>query len=306
MKWLIKVAGFKALSAVPGGRQLYRFTQEHLTKSLVPSPLRVGQKIGVAVQYYQWLVQHQQAECLLKGAHLDFGSGWHPTIPLCFYSLGVERQHLLDIQPVLDARQLGETLNTFLPMVGEPQFAHRDLLRRTPPRFENGSWRQYLENLGMGYHAPYAEALPSLAGTVEVATCTQVLPYVRDSVVPQCIQQVHHCLKPGGLFLATVHLRDTVIGTHQPGLQKYQPLRYSPQTWDRWMNSPLMSYNRLKAPDYKQFLEQAGFEVLHFEVEPGTAAELKELDQVPIAECFQRYKREDLAAKHLFFVARKR
>ena len=67
-----------------------------------------------------------------------------------------------------------------------------------------------------------------------------------------------------------------------------------------------MSYNRLRAPDYRELLEQAGFELLAFDIEPGTAADLAELEQIPLAKCFQRYSREDLAAKHLFFAARKR
>lgn len=306
MKWLLKVVGFKVLSTVPGGRRCYRFTQEHLTKSLVPSPVRVSQKIGVAVQYYNWLAQHQETRRLLEGTHLDFGAGWHPTIPLVFYSMGVERQYLWDVAPVLDGRMLRETLNTLLPMIGEPGFAHRQLLRRIPPKLADGSWRRYLETVGLSYHAPYTAEASSLASSADVATCTQVLPYVRDAAVPECIRQVHQCLKPGGLFLATIHLRDTVIGRLEPGLEKYRPLRYSPQTWDRWMNSALMCFNRLKAPDYRRFLEQTGFELLHFEIEPGTAEELKELDQVAIAECFRRYTGEDLAARHLFFVARKR
>jgi hypothetical protein len=33
---------------------------------------------------------------------------------------------------------------------------------------------------------------------------------------------------------------------------------------------------------------------------------MKELDHARIAPCFERYSRVDLAARHLFFVARKR
>lgn len=306
MNWRFKVAACKLLSTLPGGRALYRFSQKHLTHSLTPTRARVSQKISVAAQYFEWLVQHQQADRLLEGAHLDFGAGWHPTIPLFFYSLGVKRQHLLDVAPLLDAELVRQTVHTFLSVVQEPGFPQRSWLRQTPPPFEPGSWPSYLQDLGFSYHAPYAQAVASLAGGADVATSTQVLPYVPDAVVPWCFEQIYKCLKPGGLFLATVYLRDAFVDGVQPGLPKYHPLQYSPQTWERWINSALISYNRLKAPDYRLFLEQAGFEVVHFEVEPGTAADLKELEQVPIADCFKRYTREDLAARHLFFVARKR
>jgi hypothetical protein len=66
-----------------------------------------------------------------------------------------------------------------------------------------------------------------------------------------------------------------------------------------------MSFNRLKAPEYREMLEKAGFEVVQFEVEPATAEDFKELDRIKVAACFQRFSREELAARHLFFVARK-
>ena len=305
LKWLIKVAAYKLLSSLPGGRACYQFSQRRITKSLAPSRARLSQKIEVALLYYRWLSEHQQAGRLLEGVHLDFGAGWHPTIPLLLYSMGVAEQHLLDVVPVLDSQLLEQTLNIFLPIVGDAGFAQRALVRRLPPPFRNDSRDQYLKALGCSYHAPYFGVFPSLAGKIDVVTSTQVLLYVPSQAMGECFARIHQSLKPGGLFLATIHLRDILAGLSQPGLVKYRQLRYSTQTWERWFCSSLMSFNRLKAPDYRVFLERAGFEVLHFEVEPGTAEELKELDQVPIAECFKRYTREDLAAKHLFFVARR-
>ena len=43
------------------------------------------------------------------------------------------------------------------------------------------------------------------------------------------------------------------------GISKYNNLRYSPWVWENVVNSRLMSFNRLKAPDYRAALEQAGF-----------------------------------------------
>jgi hypothetical protein len=99
MKWHVKAAAFKLLSALPGGTELYRFSQERLTRSPTPTPERVRQKIEVGLQYFNWLGQHEQTNQLLSGVHLDFGAGWHPTIPLLYYALGVNRQLLFDIAP---------------------------------------------------------------------------------------------------------------------------------------------------------------------------------------------------------------
>src|SRR5437016_6027641 len=102
MNWRVKVAGFKALSCLPGGKGFYRFTQKHLTGSLRATEARVSQKIDIGFQYAARLTALDLKDALLKGHHLDFGAGWHPTIPLLFYSLGVDRQSLLDVTPLLD------------------------------------------------------------------------------------------------------------------------------------------------------------------------------------------------------------
>ena len=328
---------------------LYRFAQEHLTKSLDPIPERVKQKLRVAAMYVDALEKQGRADLLLNRTHLDFGTGWHPTIPLFFYSLGVQRQYLFDLAPVLNGRMVEETVKTFLGIVTEPSWPEREKLKRLPPgpslpgndtlfigerqdgrmvmicpgrkgsaeesaqgdyEFIPGKeisrdWRKYLDRVGISYHAPYAEFFPKLAGQVDFVTSTQVLLHIPREPLRWCFEQIHKSLKPGGLFLATIHLRDLYADADK-SISDYNHLRYSVDEWENRINSPLMSYNRFKAKDYRELLEEAGFELPVFEVEQGTEAHLKELDRIPIDPFFKRYTREELAARHLFFIARKK
>jgi len=304
MKWRLKVAGFKALSSLPGGKAFYRFAQKKLTGSLRPTIERVSQKVSVGLQYARWLDQNGAGEQFRAGSHVDFGAGWHPTIPLLYYSLGVERQYLYDVTPLLDQPLVEQTVEMFLKIVQDPKWPHGAVLRRLPPLVENKNWREYLTGLGIEYHAPYDGGWAGLKQKITVVTSTQVLLHIPKEVLAGCFEQIHNSLQPGGFFLATIHLRDLVAGV-QPGVSKYNQLRYSSETWERWVNSPLMSYNRLRAPDYMDLLQQSRFTVKGFEVEAGTPDDLAELEQIPIAPCFQKYSRADLAAKHLFFAAEK-
>jgi hypothetical protein len=119
-----------------------------------------------------------------------------------------------------------------------------------------------------------------------------------------CFEQIHRCLKPGGIFVATVYLKD-LFADSDKSISKYNHLRYSAEAWERWVSSPLMSFNRFKARDYRELLEQAGFKIQRFDIEQGNPQDLSEMKEIPIAPCFQRYTREELAAKDLLFVARK-
>jgi SAM-dependent methyltransferase len=305
MKWRAKALAFKLLSALPGGGAFYDYAREHITQSLVPNKGRVSQKLDVGLMYFNWLTKHGMASRLTEGVHLDFGTGWHPTIPLLYYALGVNRQHLFDVAPHLSGPRLAQTINTFLAVVSDSQWPHRGRLRRLPAPLKQTEWRRYLEELGITYHAPYGDAFASLTDSMDVVTSTEVLLHIPRSVMPGCLREIHTSLKPGGVFLAPVHLRDILVGNLYTSADKYNQLRYSPEKWERWFHSSIMYYNRLKAPDYRELLEKAGFEVVHFEVEPATAEDYKELDRIKVAACFQRFSREELAARHLFFVARK-
>jgi len=304
MKWRLKVACFKALSGLPGGTALYRFSQKHLTGSLRPTEARVSQKVVVGMQYFDWLEKNGHNGILIDGSHLDFGAGWHPTIPLLFYSLGVRQQYLFDLSPLLDQELVEQTVEIFLALLRDPQWARRIQPRRLPPKVAGKVWQSYLSDLGILYQSPYNGAWPSVKGKIDLATSTQVLLHIPRSVLADCFAQIFKSLKTGGLFLATIHLRDLVASV-QPGASKYNQLRYSNETWETWVNSSLMAYNRLRAPDYKELLEKAGFKVIGYDIEHGTAEDLAELERIPVASCFQRYSREDLAAKHLFFAAQK-
>ena len=305
MNWVAKVAAYKILSALPGGGTLYRYCQERVTQSLVPTSDRVRQKIAMALRYFDWLANNGMRGRLIDGVHLDFGAGWHPTIPLLYYCLGTARQHLFDVRANLDGQMLQQTVKVFLDIVTNSQWPHRAKLARLPPPLEDSNWQAYLERLGIFYHAPYGNALAGLTDGVDVVTSTQVLLHVPRPAMPGCLSQIHASLKPGGVFLATVYLQDILTGNLHTGVNKYRQLKYSPATWERWISSSIMHYNRFRARDYREMLEEAGFEVVHFEVEPPTAEDYAELDRIQIAPCFQRYSREELAAKGLFFVARK-
>jgi SAM-dependent methyltransferase len=292
------------LSAIPGGSALYRYLQEHVTKSLSPTRERVAQKLEVGRLYYEALGKLGAADLLLNGIHLDFGAGWHPTIPLLYYSMGTSRQELFDLVPVLSGDMVGATVKAFLELVNQPDWPQRALLQRLPPKDVERDWRKYLRGLGMTYSAPYADVFPGLLGKIDVVTSTQVLLHIPREPMRWCFGEIYRSLKSGGLFLATVHLKDLYANT-QSGLSKYNHLRYSPEEWDRRVNSPLMSFNRFKGPDYRALLEEAKFEIVHFEVDQATREDLAELETIPVAKCFARYSKEDLGARHLFFVARK-
>jgi SAM-dependent methyltransferase len=302
MNWLVKSVVFQALSRLPGGQPLYHAAQRRLTGSTRPTDSRLLGKIEQTVLYWSWLADQVPSEQLAAAVHLELGTGWLPSVPVTFYALGINHQHLVDIAPHLQPDAVVDTVEIFrdaAPRAGV-KFAR---LPAVPAR--GRTLAATLEPLGMTYTAPYDDLAQELGGQVDFITATHMLLHLDRGSLLGLFRSVHALLKPGGFFFAQQHLRQLFDGLDSKTSPFYS-LRYSDWLWENIINSPMMSYNRLRPPDYRELLGEAGFEIAHFNVKPGTKEELAMLDRARIHPSFSQYSREELAASWLFFVARKR
>ncbi len=306
MGWRAKSAQFKFLSMLPGGTALYNYTQEKITKSTLASLTRVDQKIKVGLELWDWARKNNCSGKLVDGNLLDLGAGWHPTIPLLWYAFGNNCQTLIDVLPNMDALKATDTINLFRKIAADPKFPARNSVKRLPEAkpTQSALASDVLSPLGIEYHAPYGDLLQRQLGHYDMVICTQVLQHIPKPVQLAIFKELFAAMKPGGLFHATVHF---VGQFRSPGLNRgqYEHLSFSPTTWENWINSSLMGFNRLKGPDYRETLEQAGFIIREFKLTLPTPEDLAELKRTPVHSSFSHYSETELAARGVFFVAEK-
>lgn len=306
MGWRAKSVQFKFLSMLPGGTALYNYTQEKITKSTLASPTRVDQKIKVGLEFWDWAQKNNCSARLIDGKLLDLGAGWHPTIPLLWYAFGNNHQTLVDVFPNMDGRKAIDTINIFRAIARDPTFPACSSVKRLPEAkpVSTDLAADVLSPLGIEYRAPYGNLLQTRPGQYDVVICTQVLQHIPKAVQLAIFKELFAAMKPGGLFHATVHF---VGQFRSPNLDvgQYEHLRFSPTTWEKWINSSLMGFNRLKGPDYRETLEQAGFRIREFKLTLPTPGDMAELKRTRIHPSFSRYTEEELATRGVFFVAEK-
>jgi len=80
----------------------------------------------------------------------------------------------------------------------------------------------------------------------------------------------------------------------------FNNMRYSSRAW-RWLDSPIIPQNRLRASDYSQAYRNAGFEIVAREDVNGAQSDLA---SVKIATEFARYSRDDLLVLYSWLIAR--
>ena len=301
LPWQIKVAGFKLLSLLPAGEFLYEAVQQHLTRSTVPTPPTVQQKLEVGRAYLKLLEKLNRRELLSNATHIDIGCGWMPTIPLLFYALGCDRQLLCDIRRNFTALTVPGTVEIVRRLLSSSSL-YADLpLRRLPPPYPpDGEAEEYLAGLGMSYVAPY-RLQDLVRPSPLLVTCTQVLMYLTPSEVRELLRALARNLVAGDLFIVGVKCYD-LYSDCDPGLSPYNKWTYSPLVWESFINSRLMSFNRLTAADYRRLLLECGFQLLFFEETRPTPAELEGLRSLRIHASFQHVPREELAAKEFLAV----
>ena len=297
-RFLAKVAAQKLLSALPGGRQVWSLLQDHISRSTLPTAEMVRQSVEVALTYIRLLQSVAGGEVLPRGPHVDVGAGWHFTIPFVFWRLGFDEQHLIDVERLARA----DLVFPVAQLVGGIDLGKGQLRRLPPPN--DATLDSYLSRLGIFYHAPLRARWPLPDSSAVLVTSTATLYYPPRKVVHDIFGEAARVLRPGGRFMASFMLYDPYTDFDH-SLCRFNFLRYSEQTWNRWFNSPIRNYNRLRPSDYAALFDGLPFTAEVWAVQGGSLEDLHELDRISVTREFAAYDRQDLAATGLTFVMRR-
>jgi hypothetical protein len=303
MRWICKVAAFKFLGAIPAGEHVHFFIQKRITQSLKVTNGMVLQKIQVGTEYLDFLEEVLGARDVSSITHVDIGAGWMPTIPLLLYSVGFDRQLLLDIRRNMDIKLVSDVVCTFRQVVSKEK-SLENRCKRLPPLVEpTDTLESYLTRVGIRYVGPYrADDLLNERG-FKFITCTQVLLHLNKDQLRSLFQAIAAALKDGGVFVAPVHLHD-IYSDFDKSLSPYNKWRYSEFVWENVINSKMMSFNRLTASEYRQVLEESGLKIISFRVAEPTMLDFEQFKRIKIHKQFSYVPERELASKYLFLAAK--
>ncbi len=259
MRWIAKSVGAKALGALPGADALHYGLQRHVTRSL-PAGKRVSRRQRTrAVAHLRAYLEHGPERPLGEASFYEFGAGWDLAVPLAYWTLGVERQVLVDLKP--NARL--ELVNHALRRLRTNRRALRRRAGRPvrDPGSSLGSLAELEPRFGIRYLAPIdARATGLPPASVDFVSSTSTLEHIPERDVVPIFAECRRLLRPDGLLSARIDMRDH-FSYADPRVSPYSFLRYSPRAW-RLLNSRLLYQNRLRLSDHLRLIEAAGFEVV--------------------------------------------
>ena len=290
----------QALSALPRGEEAHYVLQRYVARSLPVPDSAFLRKARRAARHLGRFEQHGPRRDLADVVHYEFGAGWDLIGPLTLWTLGIERQILVDIRPNGRRELVADT-------VARLEERHDELERELgrPLRRPGGRVRSLADlepRFGIRYLAPRdarSTGLPDAC--VDFVSSTNTLEHVPADDLRPLLRECRRLLRPDGVMSSRIDLHDH-FADRDPAISPYNFLRYRERTW-RMFNSALLHQNRLRRPDYLEAFATAGLTVVAEEAATPTEADLAALAEVRPAAEFRGYAFEDLGVKGLFLVA---
>jgi len=233
----------------------------------------------------------------------EFGVGWDLTIPLTFYSLGVNHQTVVDLRWLVKAALVRESARRL--GVGSQQFE----LSRNPDGLASASTRAQLVDMlrtryGINYRAPFdAQRSGIESGTIDYISATSVLQHIPVEALRGILRECYRILRPGGLIRVLNDYKDNYSYVDQ-SISVYNFLKFSDEEWKRF-NPTLHYQNRLRHVDHMRLFVDAGLELVESAATHSRSVSDELLGQITLAKKFHHYSLDDLAPVRGVILARK-
>jgi SAM-dependent methyltransferase len=304
MHWRLKGLAQKGLSIIPGGGYL----NDGLQKKY--GGLRHFEQ-NIADKLEDWRLSMRYLQKVgfeLEGTSLiEIGTGWYPTLPICFSLVGAKRILTYDISRHMDAGltfRMIAALEPHLEMMAEAGGRHpEDIRTRYRELLQARDLNTLLEWARVEYCAPAdTRATGSPPNTADLVYSNSVLEHVPKPIIQSLMKEIVRMLRPGGLTLHNVGCNDHYAFVDRR-ISFVNYLRYSEARWNKW-NNRLQYQNRLRAPEFLEMAAEAGLEVIYKQVavRPGTREALMTFEVAPE---FQRFSKEHMAITTVDFIAKK-
>ncbi len=302
MHWKLRALAHLILSSVPFGERLNYVLQRHLTRSLPISDAQFAELADIGKAHADAFSRYGN-RTLAEATFYEFGAGWDLVIPLSLYALGVSRQILVDIRPLVRAELVNDTIAKFhrvpltLPLLRTP----KQLIESNDRRGICTALHRYH---GIDYFAPHDARRTGLPpASIDCITSTSTLEHIPPPDIRAILQECRRILRRGGVISMRINYDDHYAFVDRR-ISVYNFLRYSDRVWHDLFSPSLHYQNRLRHSDYLTLFREAGLEVLEARRIDGTAADLASLAQLPLDRRFRGYSIEDLAVRGAFVVLR--
>jgi SAM-dependent methyltransferase len=302
MNWQVKALVQSALSLLPLGDQLNFVLSRYVSKSVPASGAVFTRDVSFAIEHVESFRKHGTYR-IEEARFYEFGVGWDLTIPLTFYSLGINRQTVVDLRPLIKVALVRQSASRLSSCRQQCR-----LVRSPDILADLSSYAQLVKILhtecSIDYRAPFDAGRTGLeSASFDYISATSVLQHIPFENLVDILRECFRILRPEGMIRVLNDYRDNYSYV-DPNISVYNFLQFSDKEWKRF-NPTLHYQNRLRHVDHVRLFIEAGFEIV--ESEPGydQNASRELISKVSLAEKFRYYPLDDLVPVRGVILARK-
>jgi hypothetical protein len=306
MRWVAKAMVQNTLSALPKGVAMNAFLQRHGTRSTVLTPERVAAKMGRVVGMHLGHLDAHSPRRRTETAVLEIGTGFTPLVPLGFYLAGVRSVHTVDIVELTTVRSVEELLRCLRSASSSGLLrrlcpwvdAEREAEMCSPPGSSAGL-TQLLSTFGITYEVGTALNVSLEDASVDMIISNNVLEHVPPAAIAGILHESRRVGGPDVVVSHHIDLRDH-YAKFDRSINVFNMLRFSSRQW-RVLNSRLEPQSRLRYPDYRAVIAEAGWQIVSEDLRYGK----KEVfETTRLAPEFRRYSADELRVIDMWIAAR--
>jgi SAM-dependent methyltransferase len=304
MNWRVKGVIQGVLSAMPGGLRMNDFLQRTMG-GLRNFEANVDSKVTGDWLVFASYLQELGVDPVDKD-FLEIGTGWFPTLPVCFYLVGARSCQSFDLHRHLDwgmTSRMLPRLKVHLPAIAEASGQGVDAISaRYDELLRCRTLDDFLRTAKIRYSAPADARQTGLPeGSVDIAFSNSVLEHVPADVIAGLMHEIRRVLRPGGLAMHGANCGDH-YAYFDKSITMLNYLTYPEDKWAMW-NNGLLFQNRLRPCDFVRLTEAAELETVFVRAAPSPQL-LETLPKVKLAPEFSDYAPEELCATSVGLVSR--
>ena len=238
--------------------------------------------------------------------YLEIGTGWYPTLPLCFSLAGARSVRTYDLTRHLKpawTRKMVDRLEKHLPAIAEASGRPMTDVSNDYSKLRNiPDVGALLAEARIEYFAPADAAVTKLpAQSIDIVYSNSVLEHVPSEDIGRIMRENCRVLRAGGLALHSANCGDHYAYTDKR-ITAINYLQYPEKRWNLWQNA-LLYQNRLRPQDFAEIAESSGFLIERYRFSPK-ATLLETLRSLSVAPEFERYPPEQLCSTSVDLVLR--
>jgi hypothetical protein len=299
-RWLIKVAVQHAMCISPRPEVLNYWFQRRVTHSVPIGYADFRRKFSQAVTHFT-AFRHHHGDAQLSPLFFEFGAGWELVTPLAYYTLGIDRQVLVDLRPLAKLDLVNGVIQQFGLDRDELQLAAPVPLRPMPVA-KLGRLDELETVFGIRYIAPADARRTGLsAQSIDFISSTSTMEHIPPNDLVAILCECARVLKSDGLLSCIIEPCDH-YANFDSGISPYNFLRFSDTLW-RFMNPSIHYQNRLRYPDYARLFDAAGLTRIAERIVWPTATDCHTIEEMPLAAQFQSYSVQDLGVREIRILA---